>query len=82
MWRYFSLFRYCLLNGGKWSSDLCQQKMLRAIEACSLQFASLNPFHSGSKTEARILCKSLSTVHILIRALCATHFNSVQEHTI
>lgn len=22
MWRYFCLFRHCLLNGGKWSSDL------------------------------------------------------------
>lgn len=55
--------------------------MLKAIEACSL-YASLNPFNSGSETEAKILCKSLSIVQILIRTFCATCFNSIQEHTI
>lgn len=56
--------------------------MLKAVVACSLQLASSNPFHSGSETEAKILCKSLSTVQLLIRALCATCFNSIQEHAI
>lgn len=82
MWRYFCLFRHCLLNGGKWSSDLWSVEA--AESSCGLfpVVCVFESFHSGSETEAKILCKSLSTVSPLIRVFYATCCNSIQEHTI
>lgn len=82
MWRYFCLFRHCLLNGGKWSSDLWSVEA--AESSCGLfpVVCVFESFHSGSETEAKILCKSLSTVSPLIRVFYATCCNSIQEHMI
>lgn len=73
---YICLFKHCLLNGGKWSSDLwplvedCWKQL--GLVLCNLHL--LSPFETGTKTKAtkKKLFWSLITFLILVRAFYAT----------